>query len=121
MDLNITVTDAAMHRIKEMRKEEGNESLFLRLGVKGGGCTGLTYGMGFDNELKDDDQSFENKGLKIVIDSESAPLLRDVTIDYKQNMMGGGFIINNPNAIATCGCGQSFKTAANAGTPAKDC
>lgn len=117
----ITITDAANHRIKEMMAEEEGENLFLRLGVKGGGCTGLTYGMGFDQEKKEDDVSLESDGLSIVIDPESAPLISDITIDYKQNMLGGGFTIDNPSAIATCGCGQSFKTAANAGKPDQSC
>ncbi|TCP26582.1 iron-sulfur cluster assembly protein [Scopulibacillus darangshiensis] len=117
----LTLTEAANHRVKEMMAEQEGDNLFLRVGVKGGGCTGLTYGMGFDTELKEDDLSFEDDGVKVVIDNESAPLLRDVTIDFKQNMMGGGFKIDNPNAMVTCGCGSSFKTATNAGTPSKDC
>lgn len=117
----LTITEAAVDRIKEMEKDEEGENLFLRVGVKGGGCTGLSYGMGFDSELKEGDQQFDHNGLSVVVDKESAPLLRDVTIDFKQNMMGGGFTIDNPNAMATCGCGQSFRTATNAGTPDPDC
>jgi iron-sulfur cluster assembly protein len=120
-EMILTITEAANHRVKEMMKEQGADNLFLRIGVKGGGCTGLTYGMGFDEEKKEDDASFESDGIQVVIDKESEPLLRDVIIDYKQNMMGGGFAIENPNAIATCGCGSSFKTKTNAGTPSADC
>lgn len=119
--MNLTITEAANHRVKEMMEEQGAENLFLRIGVKGGGCTGLTYGMGFDEEKKEEDLSFESDGIQVLLDKESAPLLQDVTIDYKQNMMGGGFAITNPNAVATCGCGQSFKTKTNAGTPSTDC
>ncbi len=117
----LTITEAANHRVKEMMKEQGADNLFLRVGVKGGGCTGLTYGMGFDEEKKEEDTFFESDGIQVIIDKESEPLLRDVVIDYKQNMMGGGFAIENPNAIATCGCGSSFKTKTNAGTPSTDC
>ena len=117
----ITITESANHRIKEMMANEEGDNLFLRLGVKGGGCSGLSYGMGFDSEQKEDDQSFETDGLRVVVDADSAPLLNGVTIDFKQNMMGGGFTIDNPNALMTCGCGQSFRTADNAGTPSTDC
>ena len=117
----ITITEAANGRIKEMMAEQDGDSLFLRLGVRGGGCSGLSYGMGFDQEVKEDDHRFENNGLTVVVDNESLPLLEGVVIDYKQNLMGGGFAIDNPNAIVTCGCGSSFKTAANPGTPSRDC
>ncbi|RYM06181.1 iron-sulfur cluster insertion protein ErpA [Sporolactobacillus sp. THM7-7] len=119
--MNITLTEAANYRVKEMIKEEPGENLFLRVGVGGGGCSGLTYGMGFDDKIIDGDLSIEDNGLKIVVDKNSAPLLNGVTIDFKQNLSGGGFTIDNPNAISTCGCGHSFKTEENAGEPAKDC
>jgi iron-sulfur cluster assembly protein len=117
----ITITEAANGRIKEMMAGQDGENLFLRLGIKGGGCSGLSYGMGFDQEMNEDDDSFETDGLKVVVDKDSAPLLEGVVIDFKQNLMGGGFTIDNPNALVTCGCGHSFKTATNPGTPTKDC
>jgi iron-sulfur cluster assembly protein len=113
----ITISEAAGFQIKDMMKEEGNENIFLRVGVKGGGCSGLSYGIGFDEEKKDEDIEFEQHGIKVLIDKESAPILNGVTIDFKQSMMGGGFTIDNPNAIAGCGCGSSFRTASNTGTP----
>ncbi|WP_347548980.1 iron-sulfur cluster assembly accessory protein [Pseudalkalibacillus hwajinpoensis] len=114
----IHLSEAAAAQVKEMMKQEEGDSLYLRVGVKGGGCTGLSYGMGFDIEMKDDDKSLDPQhGVTIIMDNESAPVLDGVKIDYKQNMMGGGFTIDNPNAIASCGCGSSFKTATNAGTP----
>ncbi|MFB4163137.1 iron-sulfur cluster insertion protein ErpA [Alteribacillus sp. JSM 102045] len=116
----INITDAAIERVKNMMKEENDDNLKLRVGVKGGGCSGLSYGMGFDTEVEDTDNVQEENGFQILIDKESAPLLDGVVIDYKENMMGGGFTIDNPNAIASCGCGSSFKTATNAGTP-EDC
>lgn len=117
----VTLTDSAVSRVKEMMAQEEDDNLFLRIGVKGGGCTGLSYGMGFDNEINEDDQQFEEQGIKVVIDSESVPVLKGTVIDFKQNMMGGGFAIDNPNAIASCGCGSSFRTATNAGKPSADC
>ncbi|MDG5788887.1 iron-sulfur cluster insertion protein ErpA [Evansella sp. AB-P1] len=115
----LKISETAASQIKKMMEEEGESSL-LRVGVKGGGCSGLSYGMGFETEKNDDDTTFEQHGVKVVVDNESAPLLQGVEIDYKQNMMGGGFTIENPNAIASCGCGSSFRTAQNAGTP-EDC
>ncbi|SFE94845.1 iron-sulfur cluster insertion protein ErpA [Alteribacillus iranensis] len=116
----INVTEAAASHVQQMKEEEGNPSLMLRVGVKGGGCSGLSYSLGFDENVNEDDQIEEMNGLKLVVDKESAPILDGVTIDYKQNMMGGGFTIDNPNAIVSCGCGSSFKTATHAGTP-EDC
>ncbi len=116
----ITISEAAGYQIKDMLKEEGNDALFLRVGVKGGGCSGLSYGIGFDEVKKEDDVELEQHGIKILIDQESAPIIKGVKIDFKESMMGGGFTIDNPNAIAGCGCGSSFKTATNAGTP-EDC
>ena len=113
----ITLTDAAVSQIKDMMEAEEEQGLMLRVGVKGGGCSGLSYGMGFDTEPNEDDTKLDINGLTVLIDKESAPIVKDIVIDYKQNMMGGGFTIDNPNAIASCGCGSSFRTAAHAGTP----
>lgn len=100
-------------------QEENDASLKLRVGVIGGGCSGLSYNMGFDKEVQEDDTELDISGLQVVIDKDSAPLLRDVVIDYKENMLGGGFTIDNPNAIATCGCGSSFRTKENTGSPSE--
>ncbi|WP_413378678.1 HesB/IscA family protein [Alkalihalobacillus sp. 1P02AB] len=113
----ITLTESAVSQVKEMMLSEGEENLFLRIGVKGGGCSGLSYGMGFDTEQAEDDKLIEVDGLSVLVDEESAPIVNGLVIDYKQNMMGGGFTIDNPNAIASCGCGTSFRTAKNQGTP----
>ncbi|OZM55756.1 iron-sulfur cluster assembly accessory protein [Lottiidibacillus patelloidae] len=118
MFLLIIITEAAASRIQEMKEaEESKGELYLRVGVKGGGCSGLTYGMGFDSEVKEEDTTFEQNGINVVVDQESSKILEGVVIDFKQSMMGGGFTIENPNAIANCGCGTSFRTAENAGTP----
>ncbi|MEH7403399.1 iron-sulfur cluster assembly accessory protein [Gottfriedia acidiceleris] len=113
----ITVTEQAGLKIKEMIENEEDQNTFVRLGVKGGGCSGLSYGLGFDPQKNDDDTELEYHGIKFLIDYESAPILKGVVIDFKESLLGGGFTIENPNAIASCGCGSSFRTATNAGTP----
>ncbi|KGX89618.1 hypothetical protein N781_07600 [Pontibacillus halophilus JSM 076056 = DSM 19796] len=116
----LNITDSASLQIQEMMKDE-EENVLLRFGVKGGGCSGLSYAMGFDYEQKETDQTFEANGISVIMNKEDAALVEGTTIDFKQNMMGGGFTIDNPNAIASCGCGSSFKTASNAGTPSENC
>ncbi|MFD1425808.1 HesB/IscA family protein [Kroppenstedtia sanguinis] len=116
----IELSERACHKIKEMLKDEENpEEQFLRVGVKGGGCSGFTYSMGFDENKADKDTELDLNGIRVLIDGESEPLIRGLQIDYKESMMGGGFTIHNPNAIATCGCGTSFRTAKDAGVPEK--
>ncbi|CAH0344645.1 iron-sulfur cluster assembly accessory protein [Bacillus sp. CECT 9360] len=117
MSEELQLTEAAAFQIKEMMKHNGEEGSFLRVAVKGGGCSGLSYGMGFEQEAAEKDQQLEQFGIHILVDSQDAPILNGIKIDYKQSMMGGGFTIDNPNAIASCGCGSSFRTAVNAGTP----
>ncbi|WP_042165415.1 HesB/IscA family protein [Paenibacillus gorillae] len=116
----ITISDSATDKIKEMLEEEGTPGLFLRIGVKEGGCSGFSYGMGFDDEESDSDKSLELSGMKVVVDEESMKYLNGLLIDWKDSAMGGGFTIDNPNATATCGCGSSFRTATAAGNPAAD-
>lgn len=113
----ITISETACDKIKEMLAAEETPNLFLRIGVKEGGCSGFTYGMGFDSEKNEGDKTFEIGGLEIVVDEESSRYLYGVEIDYKESAMGGGFTIHNPNAIATCGCGSSFRTKTEAGKP----
>lgn len=120
MEQIVTITEEAALQIKDMMKQNEEEGAFLRVGVKGGGCSGLSYGMGFAHEVDAGDLEFEQYGIKVLVDNESAPILKGTVISYKQSLMGGGFTIDNPNAIASCGCGSSFKTATNAGTP-EDC
>lgn len=118
----ITITDQAAHKVKEMlTNEEEPEALYLRVGVTHGGCTGFSYGMGFDTDKTTADLEFDEQGIRILIDNESRLLLNGTIIDYKESMMGGGFSITNPNATATCGCGSSFRTAEQAGKPDDDC
>jgi iron-sulfur cluster assembly protein len=105
----IKISESASDKIKELLSAEGTPNLFLRLGVKAGGCSGFSYGMGFDDDQKSDDKVMEIQGLKVVVDEESSKYLFGVEIDYKDSGMGGGFTIDNPNAVASCGCGSSFK------------
>lgn len=113
----IKISEAAGAKIKEMLEQEQSPGLFLRVGVKTGGCSGFSYGMGFDDEKKSNDKEFETSGLTVVVDEESSRYLFGVQIDYKESAMGGGFTIENPNAVATCGCGSSFRTKEEAGVP----
>jgi iron-sulfur cluster assembly protein len=113
----VILTEAASLHIKEMMKHNEEEGALLRVSVKGGGCSGLSYGMGFDHEVKEEDLHFEQHGIQVLVDKESASILQGTKIDYKESMMGGGFTIENPNAIASCGCGSSFRTATATGTP----
>jgi iron-sulfur cluster assembly protein len=115
----ITITEHAGSKIKEMMAgEEGTP--FLRVGVKEGGCSGFSYGMGFDPEKREEDVELNQHGIPIVVDSESEKYIKGTVIDFKESMMGGGFTINNPNATISCGCGSSFRTNEDAGKPA-DC
>ncbi|MCU6709286.1 iron-sulfur cluster assembly accessory protein [Paenibacillus sp. J5C_2022] len=117
----ITISEQASEKIKEMLEQEASPDLFLRVGVKEGGCTGFSYSMGFDDENQDGDETIEAGGLKVVVDAESKKYLYGLIIDWKESAMGGGFTIDNPNATVTCGCGSSFRTAAAAGKPDSDC
>jgi len=121
-NIMITITEQAAGKIKEMlaEQQEEGQKLFLRVGVKGGGCSGLSYGMGFDSNVEEQDVKLEQHGIDVIVDSENVPMLEGVNIDFKENEMGGGFTIDNPNAVASCGCGSSFRTKENAGTP-EDC
>jgi iron-sulfur cluster assembly protein len=116
----VNISETASEKILEMLAAEETPNLFLRVGVKEGGCTGFSYGMGFDDERHSDDKELDIRGLKVVVDDESAKYLYGVEIDWKESAMGGGFTIDNPNAVATCGCGSSFRTATDAGKPKPD-
>jgi len=117
MSETVIITEAAALQIKDMMKQNEEEGSLLRVAVKGGGCSGLTYGMGFVPEAEETDVVLEQHGLQVVVNKDDAAILNGTMIDYKQSMMGGGFTIDNPNAIATCGCGSSFRTATKEGTP----
>ncbi|SHE81365.1 iron-sulfur cluster assembly protein [Seinonella peptonophila] len=114
----ITLTEQAAHKVREMlAEEEESEKLYLRIGVQPGGCSGFSYGMGFDSEKEETDAEFDQHGIKVLVDLESQTYLQGTTIDYKESMMGGGFSIDNPNAVSSCGCGSSFRTQTDEGAP----
>ncbi|MBK9045137.1 MAG: iron-sulfur cluster assembly accessory protein [Bacteroidetes bacterium] len=105
----IRVTESALTKLNHLRAE-GNrdDSYFVREGVAGGGCSGLTYVLDFDNQLKADDKVFEDKGVKIVCDKKSFLYLIGTQLEFTDGLNGKGFVFNNPNASRTCGCGESF-------------
>ena len=118
--MSSVITEQAKLQIQDMMKEETAENVYLRFGVKGGGCSGLSYQLGFDYEVKETDNQYIENDIPVVIAKMDQPIIENTTIDYKQNMMGGGFTIDNPNAIVSCGCGSSFKADGRVGVPG-DC
>jgi iron-sulfur cluster assembly protein/iron-sulfur cluster insertion protein len=104
----ITLTESASLKVKELITSEGNDELALRVAVRPGGCSGFSYEMFFDSDFAADDNVEEVAGVKVVVDSASAPYLKGASLDYKDGLQGAGFAINNPNATRSCGCGQSF-------------
>lgn len=104
----ITVTESAKEQATKLMKEENLTNPFIRVGVKGGGCSGLSYDLSFDDKLNEGDQEFEDKGVKIVCDRKSFLYLLGTELDYSGGLNGKGFTFNNPNASRTCGCGESF-------------
>jgi iron-sulfur cluster insertion protein len=105
----VTITDEAYAQVKRIIEEDPKlASVALRIFVQGGGCSGMEYGFTFDEELNDDDFNFEQNGVKVVIDSMSMSYLTGARIDYKEDLNGSRFVIDNPQAQTTCGCGSSF-------------
>jgi iron-sulfur cluster assembly protein len=104
----ITVTESAKEQAIKLMKEENLINSFIRVGVKGGGCSGLSYDLFFDNVLNDGDHEFESNGVKIVCDKKSLLYIFGTELDYSGGLNGKGFTFNNPNASRNCGCGQSF-------------
>ena len=104
----ITVTESAKEQAIKLMNEENLINPFIRVGVKGGGCSGLSYDLSFDDKLNEGDQEFEDKGVKIVCDKKSFLYLLGTELDYSGGLNGKGFTFNNPNASRTCGCGESF-------------
>lgn len=104
----ITLTESAVAKITDILAEENNPKVKLRTFVQGGGCSGFSYGFTLDEEQNDDDFVIDNNGIVVLIDSMSMQYLQGAVIDYKEELMGSNFTINNPNAQTTCGCGSSF-------------
>jgi iron-sulfur cluster assembly protein len=110
----VSLTPEASVKVRELLDAEGNLELGLRIFVAGGGCSGLQYGMTLD-ETQDGDAVFEVEGVRVLIDEMSADYISGSEVDYVDSLMGAGFTVNNPNAVSTCGCGHSFKTAGDSG------
>lgn len=104
----LVFTDAAANKVKELIEEEGNPNLKLRVFVQGGGCSGFQYGFTFDEDVNEDDTTMDKAGVQLLIDSMSFQYLVGAEIDYKEDINGAQFVIKNPNATTTCGCGSSF-------------
>lgn len=104
----LVFTDSAANKVKELIEEEGNPSLKLRVFVTGGGCSGFQYGFTFDEEVAEDDTTMEKNGVTLLIDPMSYQYLVGAEIDYSEGLEGSQFVIRNPNANSTCGCGSSF-------------
>ena len=104
----IVFTDAAAKKVRELINEEDNPDLMLRVFVAGGGCSGFQYGFTFDEQTEEGDSSVENHGVTLVVDPMSVQYLMGAEIDYKEDLQGAQFVIRNPNATTTCGCGSSF-------------
>lgn len=104
----VIFTDTAANKVKALIEDEGNAALMLRVFISGGGCSGFQYGFTFDENLNDGDTCVENDGVKLLIDPMSYQYLMGAEIDYTEGLEGSQFVIRNPNAVTTCGCGSSF-------------
>lgn len=103
-------TDTAARKAAELLQVNNKNEAAIRVFVKSGGCSGYSYGMAIDERSLEGDTVFEDRGVRLVVDKMSLPLLDGSEVDYVENMMGGGFSVNNPNATSACGCGSSFRT-----------
>jgi iron-sulfur cluster assembly accessory protein len=118
----ISLTDNAVAKVREIIDAQGQADAGLRIYIAGGGCSGFKYGMALDAEPAADDEVLEFDGLKVFVDSMSYPYLKGASVDYVDDaMLGQGFKVENPNAVSSCGCGQSFKTADAAPAAAGGC
>ena len=116
----VSLTDAAASKLQELTKEETNPDIGLRVYVYSGGCSGFRYGMMLEDAPTPEDNILNANGIKVYVDGQSIDLLQGSQIDYVDTLMGAGFTVYNPNAVAACGCGSSFRTADDAGT-ARSC
>ena len=110
MGPSLVFTDAAARKVGDLIRGEGNPNLMLRVFVQGGGCSGLQYGFEFDEQTQEGDTCVENQGVKLLVDPMSVVYLGGAEIDYREGLDGAQFVIRNPNASTTCGCGSSFST-----------
>ncbi|MCC7359718.1 MAG: iron-sulfur cluster insertion protein ErpA [Anaerolineales bacterium] len=120
-EATLTLLPAAAEKIRALLSERNLPDHGLRVFVSGGGCSGMQYGMAIEKEAGEYDSILESNGIKVIIDPTSMMYLTGATVDYVDNMMGGGFHIDNPNAVSTCGCGHSFRTTGSAGASGGGC
>jgi len=113
----LSLTDAAASKLRELTAAETSPEIGLRVYVYSGGCSGFKYGMMIEDAPTPEDKMLEANGVKVYVDGKSIDLLRGSQIDYVDTLMGAGFTVNNPNAVAACGCGSSFRTADDGGAP----
>ena len=112
----LEVTAGAVAKIKDLMAARNLENYALRVFVSGGGCSGLQYGMAFEEKAEDFDTVVEANGVRLLVDANSLPYLQGANIDFVDSIMGGGFRIDNPNAVSSCGCGHSFRTEGSGGS-----
>ncbi len=113
----VSLSDAAAAKLRELTKDEANPDVGLRVYVYSGGCSGFRYGMMLEDAPTPEDKVLQASGIKVYVDGQSISLLQGSQIDYVDTLMGAGFTVNNPNAVAACGCGSSFRTADDEGAP----
>ena len=106
--VTLSISEVAATKVRELIEDEGNQGLKLRVFVTGGGCSGFSYGFTFDEDSAEDDAAIERDGVTVLVDSMSYPYLAGAQIDYREDLAGAQFVIDNPNASSTCGCGNSF-------------
>lgn len=111
----VNLTPMAAHAVSDLLAKRNLEGYALRIFISGGGCSGYQYGMALENNIREQDLKFTQHGVQLVIDEVSIDYLRGATVDYEENLMGGGFKIENPNALSSCGCGSSFKSKEGGG------
>jgi iron-sulfur cluster assembly accessory protein len=116
----VSLSDAAVSKLRELTREETNPAIGLRVYVYSGGCSGFRYGMMLEDAPTPEDRILDASGIKVYVDGNSVDLLKGSEIDYVDTLMGAGFTVNNPNAVAACGCGSSFRTADDEGA-ARSC
>ena len=107
-DSTITISENAAAQVRKLKADQGNDNLHLRLAVSTGGCSGSSYVFSLDEDTQPDDQTFSAHGIDLVVDEASLGLLAGCVLDYKTDLMGSMFVVTNPNATTTCGCGSSF-------------
>lgn len=111
--MSLTLTENAVSKIQSLLTDENNDALHLRVFVNGGGCSGYQYGFSFDEQVNDNDTVIESHQVKMLVDPMSLDLLNGSEIDYQESLQGSSFVIRNPNASSTCGCGKSFTPTEN--------